>query len=250
MRPFSPYGPLHALLAGAVLVFAVLSNGLAKFWQQFLYGLSVTMTTKAALLSFLLTSGLFAAILVFFWISTLFKKALDAGAEKDAPVDAPVRPNHLAAIKLAFAYAAPVFLIAFGLNWVCAHLLEWIVGTTPADQDLVKCLMAPHEPLGLRILLCLAVLLGAPLTEEPLFRGIIFRGFLPVLHPWGAMALSGFLFAFVHVNAATFIPLWYLGAVFAWTYWKTGSILAPMTLHMLFNGVNLFLLFFVPDLAT
>lgn len=236
------------MLAGAVLVFAVLSSGLEKFWHQFLHGLNVTMTTQTALLSFVLTSGLFAAILVFFWISTLFKKALDAG--KDAPVDAPVRTNRLAAIKLAFVCAAPVFLIAFGLNWGCSHLLEWVIGTAPADQDLVKCLMAPHEPLGLRILLCLAVLFGAPLTEEPLFRGIIFRGFLPVLPPWGAMALSGFFFALVHVNAATFIPLWYLGVVFAWTYWKTGSILAPMTLHMLFNGVNLFLLFFFPELAT
>ncbi|MGN0853608.1 MAG: lysostaphin resistance A-like protein [Kiritimatiellia bacterium] len=247
----SPYGPLHALLAGAVLVSAVFANGFTAFWHQFLYGQAVTMTVRTALMGFLMMACLFGALLLILWISTFFTKApawKQDGTEDDASAP-PVRPNRRDAVKLAVFGALPVFLVAFGLNWACAHALEWLTGHALADQDLVKCLMASKEPLGLRAALCLVVLLAAPLTEEPLFRGIVFRGLLPVLPPWGAMALSGFVFAFVHVNAATFIPLWYLGAVFAWMYWKTGTILAPMTLHMLFNGVNLFLLFVFPDAA-
>ena len=51
--------------------------------------------------------------------------------------------------------------------------------------------------------------------------------------------LSG---AFIHVNAATLLPLWFLGVAFAWLYWRTGSILAPMLAHFLFNATNLALI--------
>lgn len=244
----SPYGPLHAVLAGAVLVCALLSNGPAAFWRQFVHGHDFVMTTKVALCSFAVTSAFFAAILLFTWISTLFSKRRmgeeDAAAEADVP-----RPNRLRAVKLACVCALPVFLVAFGLHWLCAHLLEWAAGSAMADQDLVKCLLAGGEPLGLRIALCLSVLFAAPLVEEPLFRGVVFRGLASAVPAWAAAAASGFLFALVHVNAASFLPLWYLGAAFAWLYLRTGTILAPMTLHALFNGVNLALLFICPDIA-
>ena len=63
------------------------------------------------------------------------------------------------------------------------------------------------------------------------------------------MAASGFVFALVHVNAATFLALWFLGAAFAWLYKRTGSILAPMAAHFLFNLLNLALCLFFPELA-
>lgn len=245
----SPYGPLHAVLAGAVIVCALFSNGPAAFWRQFVYGHAFVMTTKAALCSFAVTSVFFAAILLFAWVSTLFaKRRMDEEEGVEAEADAP-RPNRARAVKFACVCALPVFLVAFGLNWLCAHLLEWTTGTAMADQDLVKCLLADGEPLGLRIALCLSVLFAAPLVEEPLFRGVVFRGLASAVPAWAAVAVSGFLFALVHVNAATFLPLWYLGAAFAWLYRRTGTILAPMALHALFNGVNLALLFICPDLA-
>lgn len=247
--PRSSYTPLHALAAGAVLVWAVFSKGPAAFWQQFVYGLNTVMTTKAALLAFLVTSAFFGTVLLFLWISTLFGAARRLAAGEPPPTPPPT-VNRLAAVRLACACAAPVFLVAFGLNWLCAHALEILTGTSMADQDLVKCLLAEGEPLGLRLALCASVLFAAPLTEEPLFRGVVFRGLGAALPSWAAMAASGFLFALVHVNAATFIPLWYLGVAFAWIYARTGTILAPLTLHALFNGTNLLLLFLCPDFAT
>ena len=65
---------------------------------------------------------------------------------------------------------------------------------------------------------------------------------------WAAMLLSGFVFALVHVNAVTFIPLWFIGVAFAWLYSKTGTILAPMLVHFIFNLVNLCLAFLFPEM--
>ena len=47
--PRSKYGPLHALAAGAVLVYAVLSNGFVAFWQQFLHGINIELNEKMLL---------------------------------------------------------------------------------------------------------------------------------------------------------------------------------------------------------
>ena len=52
------------------------------------------------------------------------------------------------------------------------------------------------------------------------------------------MVASGFLFALVHVNAVSFIPLWFFGIALAWLYYRTGRLLAPMLTHFLFNLVS------------
>ena len=86
-------------------------------------------------------------------------------------------------------------------------------------------------------------------SSRPPFRGIVFRGFASALPFWGAALLSGAVFALVHVNAASFVALWFLGVAFAWLYARTGTILAPMTAHVLFNAANLLLLVFFPELS-
>ena len=53
------------------------------------------------------------------------------------------------------------------------------------------------------------------------------------------MLLSGAVFAAVHLHAATFLPLWFLGVAFAWLYWKSGSLFSSMLCHFLFNLMNL-----------
>ena len=60
------------------------------------------------------------------------------------------------------------------------------------------------------------------------------------------MALSSAVFAIVHVNAASFVALCFLGCAFAELYRRTGTIIAPMTAHALFNAANLALLPFLP----
>lgn len=136
------------------------------------------------------------------------------------------------------------------VNWLGSHAIEWCTGIAPADQELVKCFADGTYSVPLRAVLVLFVLFQAPLLEEPLFRGILFRGFFRSMPFLPAALLSGAIFALVHVNAASFVALWFLGIAFAWLYHRTGSILAPMTCHFLFNAVNLILVLYFPELAT
>ena len=241
----SRYNLVHAVAASLGLLALLFSNGVAAFWQQFVYGLKQVMTPEVLCQNLKLSTALFGGLLLVLWVSARF-----CHLPPDARRRTLAWPDRLRGMRLALFAFAPTTLIALGLNWLCAHGIEWLTHVKPADQELVRCFTDGSYPIGLRCVLILAVLFQAPLLEEPIFRGIIFRGFCRAMPEWGAMLLSGAIFALVHVNAASFIPLWFLGAFFAELYRRTGTILAPMTAHFLFNAVNLVLLLFFPELAS
>ncbi len=240
----SRYNIFHAIAAVMVLVFAIRNN----FWHTFLHGFSMgTPSPKMLLFILLCQTALFGILALFIWISPLFPAARDK-ALGIVPPPTPA-PDRLKAVITGLVAFLPICLLALGLEWTTTTILEKAFGVTLAAQDLVKWLQPGAYALPVRLTLIAFVLFEAPLLEEPLFRGIIFRGCARSMPVWAAMAVSGFVFALVHVNAATFIALWFLGVAFAWLYKRTGSILAPMTAHFLFNSLNLVLCLFFPELA-
>lgn len=111
----------------------------------------------------------------------------------------------------------------------------------------------PEEQLSVQVLrqagstgeyvaLGIVLVLIAPPAEELLFRGILYpaikrRGF-PRLALWG----SSLLFAAVHLNLATFVPLTLLALILVWLYERTGNLLTSIAAHSLFNAFNFMLL--------
>ena len=267
------YNLVHALAATAVLMFVIFAQGFTAFWKQFIHGINLDLNPTALLQTFALTAALFGTLCLVLWLSTLFAKPpLKDPNDLNDPnnLNDPNDPNDLNnpkdlnnpndlkdlkdlnnpkdlkhAIALAARWSPLIIAIALGLNWLCSAGIELLTGVQPSDQELVKCFSGDSCPLGIRIVLGLLVLFEAPLLEEPLFRGIIFRGLQSSIPTWAAMAVSGFFFAIVHVNAASFIALWFLGIAFAELYRRTGTLLAPMTAHALFNATNLALLPFL-----
>ena len=254
----SRYNLVHALAATAVLMFVIFAQGFSVFWKQFIHGINLDLNPTALLQTFALTAALFGTLCLVLWLSTLFTKNAPNDLNNPNDLNAPNdlnNPNDLKdlnnpkdlkhAIAIAARWSPLIIAIALVLNWLCSAGIELLTGVQPSDQELVKCFAGDSCPLGIRIVLGLLVLFEAPLLEEPLFRGIIFRGLQSSIPTWAAMAASGFLFAIVHVNAASFIALWFLGIAFAELYRRTGTLLAPMTAHALFNATNLALLPFL-----
>ena len=91
-----------------------------------------------------------------------------------------------------------------------------------------------------------AVVLAAPLAEEIFFRGFIFAGLLRPFGLAGAMVTSGFLFAMFHVTGpdtlGLILPFGFVGMLFAWIYYRTGSLWTSIATHLLFNLVSFFFL--------
>ena len=240
----SPYGPLHAIAVGAALVYLMVVRpfayvGFQAFWHAFVYGVKLppdVAVIKAALAGSVMAFGGVGAVA---WLSTLFaRRAAEEGVRPEC--------DRLAGLRFAMRCVAPITVVTIAVNMACSAALKGLTGVELADQSLVE-LLRGDGAAAVKALVALLAVVEAPLLEEPLFRGIVFRGFARVMPFSAAAVLSGFLFALVHVNAATFIPLWFLGAAFAWMYWRTGTILAPMAAHCVFNLANLCIALLVPS---
>jgi membrane protease YdiL (CAAX protease family) len=85
------------------------------------------------------------------------------------------------------------------------------------------------------------------LGRRPAFwvRAQVCRG---LRQPWpvAAAMVTSVLFAAIHLNLMTLVPLILLSLALVWLYEVTGNLLAPILAHSLFNLANFFLLLAVP----
>lgn len=175
------------------------------------------------------------------------------------------RNNFLRALAWAAAGLLVLLPAALALEGLSQAVLQKI-GWAPQAQAAVEMLLnAPLWPTGVYLGVFAVVL--APIAEEFIFRGVLFRCFKRF--PWPAVVrlfreanmptfarlipghrfwrifswvgVSG-LFALIHGDVAIFVPLFALALALTWLYEKTGSLLAPIAVHGLFNAANLVLL--------
>jgi membrane protease YdiL (CAAX protease family) len=85
----------------------------------------------------------------------------------------------------------------------------------------------------------------APIFEELLFRGFAYPDLKDRVGTVGALLLVSALFALMHAHVASAAPLFALGLALVFAYEYTGSIVAPMALHALFNATNVATLLYV-----
>ncbi len=140
--------------------------------------------------------------------------------------------------------------------WTKAH--EAGLATEPPGdllQEIVETVMRT-DPLSLKFgLLSLAVVAGAPLMEELVFRGALYPA-LKSLLSWlpfrggvfAAAAATGIVFGAAHLTPSAFIPLTLFGAFLCLVRDRHG-LAVSVSVHMTFNAMNLFWLKVAPDVA-
>ncbi|MGB3182767.1 MAG: type II CAAX endopeptidase family protein [Cyclobacteriaceae bacterium] len=98
------------------------------------------------------------------------------------------------------------------------------------------------------IMLFLALVITGPFLEELLFRGLILNGYLKHTNPLPAIVFSTLLFAFSHLIPSQVMAATIIGAGIGWLYYKTGSIIPALVVHVTFNLANYLLRFvYTPD---
>ncbi len=80
-------------------------------------------------------------------------------------------------------------------------------------------------------------------AEEVFFRGVIFRFLRQQEGFWIAAVLSALVFAALHLSFAALPFLFLLGLATAWVYERSGSLIAPIAVHVIVNNaaVNMYL---------
>jgi len=150
------------------------------------------------------------------------------------------------ALLMAVTLVIVILTIAWLLQNVSVSALTKL-GWPPADQTAVA-LLAAAKSLWLKIYLGAFAVVLAPVAEEFIFRGMLYRFLKQLGFPKLALLGTSFLFAFIHFDAAVFIPLFVLALALTWLYEKTDNLLAPIVAHSLFNAANLAVLYFEDQL--
>jgi membrane protease YdiL (CAAX protease family) len=92
---------------------------------------------------------------------------------------------------------------------------------------------------GWIILLGLVVIVGAPIVEEIVYRGVVQPG---LVASWGRSAgilVTAALFAAIHMQPVEFPGLFVFALVLGWARHSTGTIGTSIVTHMAFNTTGL-----------
>jgi membrane protease YdiL (CAAX protease family) len=92
----------------------------------------------------------------------------------------------------------------------------------------------------------LSAVVLAPLGEELLCRGALWRSATALGSPRTALAITSVVFAFLHGLGGIYLlelpHRAFCGVVFGWLRWRSGSVLPGMLAHAVHNGVAITLL--------
>ena len=95
-------------------------------------------------------------------------------------------------------------------------------------------LFQERAPLVFGLLVVLSCVIG-PIAEELFFRGVLFAAVRRYLSRGGAILASGAAFSLIHTNPVGFLPIMLIGSLLAYLYERTGSLAAPIAVHILHN---------------
>ena len=133
----------------------------------------------------------------------------------------------------ALLFGAVGFVVAFIGAAVVGFPVEQQFGVDPTQQALSE---SATEP-GLFPLVFLSGIIIAPIAEEIVFRGYMYKAFRDRFKPAYAIILSAALFSIIHLEWRAALSLFVIGVVLAYVYEKTGNLMAPITVHILNNAV-------------
>lgn len=91
------------------------------------------------------------------------------------------------------------------------------------------------------VLIVLAVVVGAPLVEELVYRGLLQGAFTRRLSDWIGVVIVAAWFAIVHFEPVETPGLFVVGLVFGVCAWRAGRLGLSGVAHMAFNATGLIL---------
>lgn len=125
---------------------------------------------------------------------------------------------------LCVLIAPPLIFLVNLMQELLPSLPDWV-----GEQNMLGLM---QHPVGL-----LVVAVVGPICEELLFRGGVQRSFLHTFSPTKAIVFSSLLFSFVHLNPAQLPVAFILGLLLGFSYWWSGSLIAPIAIHIINNSV-------------
>lgn len=206
------------------------------YYMRCLPELIIAMESEEALMEFLLemTDKVYSYVVEITAIASIaalpiliWMKNRDTKKERIAGIV----PNRKAPLPKYFLIAGISIPVAVGLNNILtlSNLAEY----STSYQETAEALYTPA--LWVQIL-CLGIIV--PITEEYVYRGLIYKRVRKNMSVASALILSSILFGGVHMNIVQTIYGLLCGFLLGYLYEKYGSIKAPIFAHMIMNIVS------------
>ncbi len=223
-RPETGWGPAVAILA--VIAIVGLSSLTAVLVASLLPGSEPDAATAMQSFEDQVLLVVQQATMVGLTIAAAF---MFASTPRDALALRPVpkgslAPSFVIQLVVSLAYTALVFAIA--KDAILNDLMPFIAA-----------LRGEHW-----VLLSLAVAVGAPLSEEFLFRGFLLSALAKTpLGFLGAALVSNAAWTTLHMSYSVYglIDVFLVGLVLSWLLWRTGSLWVTIICHGLYNSLIL-----------
>jgi membrane protease YdiL (CAAX protease family) len=111
-----------------------------------------------------------------------------------------------------------------------------MLGVAVQTQEVVKILQGATG--NYRILFLVQAVIFTPIFEEIFFRGFIYKSLKSITVGSIANLLTALLFAVLHGNILSFVPLFAMSVGLVNVYERNGDIREPMLIHSFFNAAN------------
>jgi ABC-2 type transport system permease protein len=142
----------------------------------------------------------------------------------------PGPPAALASLGLGVGFGALAAAVALVYLWLARHVPLLDESFDEAQRSLDR---MNHDA---RLWMLAVAVLAAPLFEEFIFRGILYRGFRHSVGAGTAALSSALVFALVH-PAPTAVPVFIMALLAALAYERTGWLATPIAAHMTYNAL-------------
>jgi uncharacterized protein len=174
------------------------------------------------------------------WFTSLTTLALDlciVGAVVGiAALTTRPRPWHFGLRSAPLRHAIGATLMAIGA--FLAFELVYAAIVDPENPQRIIDELGADQSTALLVIGALVVIGVAPVCEEVLFRGFLFRVLRVRMSFWPAAIIDGVLFGLVHGSFVILPILAFLGAALCWVYERTGSLFPCIAIHVLNNTLS------------
>ena len=145
-----------------------------------------------------------------------------------------------AVLTAGIGYAAflPILIAIMMLIFFFVNIIKY----EPPVQPIVEVFILEKRASVLWISTLFAAIFG-PVAEEIFFRGFLYPA---AKKKWGIFAAimgTSFIFSLLHSHLVGFLPIMALGVLLTYLYEKTGSLLVPITVHVMHNVGMVILVF-------
>lgn len=159
-----------------------------------------------------------------------------------------IQPKKLMQFELAKLFSGiRAGLVLFVLNTAISYVVVLILSLIFGMEEVLMVLANERSGIGqlfavknqiTLVIVFFLVVIGAPVSEEIVFRGGLLQGLAQVTSARVANFITALIFALVHYYVIQFLPVFFSGLYLGWIYLKRENLVEPIAAHATVNFIG------------